>query len=468
MQFTTPAFVTFFCLAMMLWWMVPCRANPKTHVLLILNLIFYGAMGLGMLVVMVGISTWTWWGSRWVSQSQDEVQRSRRFGLLSSMLLVHLVGWKYWPWMVIEHNAWAASWGGGLWQIPEWAYPAGLSFMTFHAINWAWAIRHGRQSAVSWSTTLAHIGFFPSILAGPVLKAEEVGGQLATPQPWAKVAWLEGTGRVAMGMVFKWVLSSAAAIQAQPTFSGRAQGTLETWWGVHAYALQIFFDFAGYSLMATGLALLLGFRLTENFTQPYLAVTLQDFWRRWHRSLSFFFRDHVYIGWWGGNRYGPRIAILAAASTLVISGLWHGAAMTFVIWGAWHALGFVMERCCPGRERWPRWLGWALTIEWVCWGWVWFHAPDLDSAQKIFSQAWSSPGPFLPDTGQVLVMTGLLTVIAAEGWVLRQIVRAQENTDHPQAQWWRQAGWGMTLSIVAVWALWAGPVGVPAFIYSGF
>lgn len=476
MLFPTFTFTLFFLLTLGVWWgVLRSSTAPRTRqwVLIAASLVFYAWADWRWVGVLVGSATWAWWGGRWCAQLTSDQRAWRwRLTLVVGALVAQLVAWKYTLWLVAERNDLASLWGGAAWTLPEWAYPVGLSFFTFHALALTLAVARRQQPVPSWGAVLCHVAFFPSLLAGPVLRADAVIPRLQQPFVWAEVPWLEGIGRIALGMGFKWVLASQAASWADPVFSGMANQAPDVWWGVHAYALQIFFDFAGYSHMALGVALLLGFRLPENFTQPYQAVSFQDFWRRWHRSLSFFFRDHLYIEAFGGSRHGRTRAMLAAVATMVLSGVWHGASLTFLVWGVWHAGALVLERFCPGRARWPAWLGWLVTFEGVVWGWVWFRADDLTTARGVFAQAWAGGLPWghwdawaWPMLAWALVMA---LVVATEQPLLTGLSRWCRFVEQPQSPRWAHALTTISLGAWAALVMALGPVGVPPFIYNGF
>jgi alginate O-acetyltransferase complex protein AlgI len=473
MQFPTFTFTLFFLVVLGVWWgLLGEKTSPlvRRAVISVASLVFYAWVDIRWTGVLIALATTAWACARWVEAAQD-VSRRRRGWLSVIALAGVLVVWKYTPWAAASANAWASQVGLTPWVLPEWAYPAGLSFFTFHALGLVLSVWHRRTRPLGWLETVAHVSFFPTLLAGPVLRADAVAPRLEQTFRWQDVPWLEGIARVMVGMTFKWVLASKAAEWAEPTFQGLVTAPADVWWGVHAYAAQIFFDFAGYSYMALGLALLLGFRLPENFTQPYTATSVQDFWCRWHRSLSFFFRDHLYIDALGGSRHGPWRATAAAAFTMLVSGLWHGASVLFLIWGAWHAAGLMVEKWLPGRQRWPAWMGWMVTFQAVVWGWVWFRADTLETALSIFSHAWS----WSADPSQtawsvsMLVWAGvMIAVVASEKRWSQALFDWANATDQPQVAVWRSAGTSVVLSGWAWAIIAAGPVGVPAFIYNGF
>jgi D-alanyl-lipoteichoic acid acyltransferase DltB (MBOAT superfamily) len=261
-------------------------------------------------------------------------------------------------------------------------------------------------------------------VAGPIVRARDFLAQLATNER----ASLD-TGRsmhlILGGLFKKVVLADVLATRlvdgvfADP---GGATG-LETLLAVYGYALQIYGDFSGYSDIAIGIALLLGFRFPDNFNQPYRAASLQDFWRRWHISLSTWLRDYLYIGM-GGNRRGRGRTYRNLLITMVLGGLWHGAGWTFLIWGLIHGLGLVVARLLRDRRGAPappgslgHWLRVVGTFHLVCIGWVFFRAVDLDRALEVFGAlggSWTS-APSLDGGVAALLVLGLVMQFAPRG-----------------------------------------------------
>lgn len=466
MQFPTVAFTAFFLVVLTVWWALPRQSPLRTHVLIGVSLLFYAASGWQWVGVLLGVAVVAWGGSLWIAHSSHK----RVAGWVTvGLLLANLIGWKYTQWALIERNEWAEQFHWAVWHLPEWAYPVGLSFFTFHALAIVLGVWNKGMAPYSFSKVLAQVSFFPALLAGPVLKEDAIAPRLDTPFEFSSVRWVSAVGMIALGMTFKWVLSTHAASMSDGVFQGMGNSVVEVWWGVHAYGAQIFFDFAGYSLMAIGLAALLGFVLPPNFTQPYLATSAKQFWGSWHRSLSFFFRDHLYIQVFGGNRKSKWVGLMAAASTMLVSGLWHGASLTFVVWGAWHAAWLVGERLLPTRDKWPAWLGWIVSIELAMWGWVWFRAENIDSATDVFSQAFGQSGlPFgtLPSMEVCVWSVVGVAFVVLERRILAGLEWAQDTFD-------RSFHWGQPL-VLATSGVWAwvimlyGPAGVPPFIYNGF
>ena len=267
--------------------------------------------------------------------------------------------------------------------------PMGISFFTFKGMSYVIDIYRGGPPARRFSDALLYISFFPQVTAGPITRYAWFSGRLeeraASPEQTAR-----GLRRFIIGLGKKLLISALAAPVASAAFSLGGELDVRTaWLGAAAYTVQIYFDFSGYSDMAIGLGAVFGFAAPENFMYPYAASSITDFWRRWHISLSQWFRDYLYIPLGGGRRGSVRKA-LNKAVVFLLCGLWHGANWTFLLWGAWHGLFSALEslrvidckklaRSAPGRV-----LCHAYTLLVVCLGFVIFRAADLSQAMEMF------------------------------------------------------------------------------------
>lgn len=259
------------------------------------------------------------------------------------------------------------------------ALPIGISFIVFEKITYIVDVYRGvGRPAQRIGDYLLYVFLFPKLLAGPIIKYHDIAGQLLD-RPRGIEDLSSGLTRFAFGLAKKVLLADPMGELADLAFSpgGGALGFGLAWMGALAYALQIFFDFSGYSDMAIGLARMMGFRLMENFNRPYLAIGFGDFWRRWHISLSSWIRDYLYIPLGGERVSRPRL-YLNLWICFLASGLWHGAAWNFVFWGAYHGLFLTLDRLFLRRilDRSPRALAVAFTFLAVTIGWVLFRAPD--------------------------------------------------------------------------------------------
>jgi len=264
--------------------------------------------------------------------------------------------------------------------------PVGISFYVFQAISYVVDVARGDAPADARAVDVAaYIALFPQLIAGPIVRYKTIAGDLAAPRLHGH-AFAEGAERFMIGFVKKVLIADALAPSVAGAFALATPTAAEAWLGVLAYAVQLLFDFSGYSDMAIGLGRMLGFRFPENFLAPYRARSVTEFWRRWHVSLSSWLRDYLYVPL-GGNRRGRRRTYLNLATVMLLAGLWHGAAWTFVLWGAWHAAWLIGERLAgvrADRPAWPAPLGRLGTFAVVLLGWVLFRAPDVAAATVLF------------------------------------------------------------------------------------
>lgn len=271
------------------------------------------------------------------------------------------------------------------------ALPLGISFFTFHHVMYLTDLRRGQAPHYDLVRYGLYIAFFPQVLAGPLVRWREIMHQFEE-RPYLRPDAAERFGRglmlLVLGLAKKVLLGDPLAEYANPVFAAAASGqvvsVVEAWQGTLAFTFQIYFDFSGYTDMALGLALLFGIVLPQNFEAPYRAASIQDFWRRWHMTLSRFLRDYLYIGL-GGSRHGLPRQIWALFATMALGGLWHGAGLTFVAWGVAHGLALIAALLWRrARLPMPAALGWILTFVFVALCWVLFRAPHFEAALAIY------------------------------------------------------------------------------------
>ena len=267
--------------------------------------------------------------------------------------------------------------------------PLGVSFFTFKGMSYVIDVYRGGPAAARFTDALLYLSFFPQVTSGPITRFDSFAAQLtdrtATPERTAR-----GLRRFIVGLGKKLLISAPAASVANAAFAlGEGLDVRTAWLGALAYTIQIYFDFSGYSDMAIGLGAVFGFDTPENFQYPYIASSITEFWRRWHISLSQWFRDYLYIPL-GGNRKGVGRKAVNTAIVFLLCGLWHGAAWTFLLWGVWHALFSALEslkvidckrwsRTTPGKV-----ICHVYTLSVVCLGFVIFRAADLGQAAAMF------------------------------------------------------------------------------------
>jgi alginate O-acetyltransferase complex protein AlgI len=260
--------------------------------------------------------------------------------------------------------------------------PLGISFYTFQALSYTIDVYRGDAEAMAnFIDFSCFVSMFPHLVAGPILKFSFLAGQIKQRTLTAD-KFARGVAFFALGLAKKILLANPCGRIADIAFGAHSIGSLDAWFGAVAYAFQIYFDFSGYSDMAIGLGLMLGFVFAKNFDSPYRSESITDFWRRWHISLSNWLREYLYIPL-GGNRKGVFRTYLNLIITMLLGGLWHGASWNFVIWGGIHGGMLAFERS-QGRESFyqqlPKWLRVALTFVIVLLGWVFFRASTLPRA----------------------------------------------------------------------------------------
>ncbi|MFL5336971.1 MAG: MBOAT family O-acyltransferase [Geminicoccaceae bacterium] len=288
--------------------------------------------------------------------------------------------------------------------------PLGVSFITFQKIAYLVDVWRDRPPPYRLIDYALFVSFFPQLIAGPIVHHKELIPQLQ--QPDLGILRLSnfnlGVSVFVIGLAKKVFIADWLVIYADPLFRAAAQGqplsSFEAWGGAMAYALQLYFDFSGYADMAIGLGLMFGLILPENFNRPYAALSISDFWRRWHITLSRFLRDYLYIPL-GGNRHGRWSELRNLAATMILGGIWHGAAWTFVIWGAIHGGALIVERLWRqlrqrlGLSELPATVAWLLTSLVVLMAWVPFRAESLNAAWNMWHAMLA--GPLLPDRTRV-------------------------------------------------------------------
>jgi alginate O-acetyltransferase complex protein AlgI len=263
--------------------------------------------------------------------------------------------------------------------------PVGISFYTFQAMSYSIDIYRGNaRPAKNFVDFACYVSLFPQLVAGPIVRYRELDAQLRRrSHTWAKAG--SGIALFVLGLSKKVILADAVAPLADWGFAQSAIGCLGAWSSLLAYTMQIYFDFSGYSDMAVGLGLMLGFQFPQNFNSPYKAASITDFWRRWHISLSSWLRDYLYVPL-GGNQKGPARTYANLFLTMLLGGLWHGASWTFMLWGGYHGLLLALERMNGKRGfawRLPRSIQIATTFALVAFGWVLFRAPSLEGAVLV-------------------------------------------------------------------------------------
>ena len=377
-------YMVFLALVVVLYWRLGLR--NQNRLLLAASYFFYAWWDWRFLLLMASSTTVDYFIARLIYASSNP--QSRRAWLVLSLLLNFgfLAYFKYFNFFVDSF----ASVAGvlGLHNIPHalWAVilPPAISFYTFQEVAYIVDVyRRKLEPADSLLDYALFIGFFPHLIAGPIQRPGHLLPQVQSLRRFDPQAVYDGCMLILLGLFRKCVIADSCAQLANAAFNGNMGHTgWATMIGAYAFAFQIYGDFSGYSDIARGSAQLLGFHFMVNFRQPYLAVSLQDFWRRWHISLSTWLRDYLYIPL-GGNRKGPSRTYANLLTTMLLGGLWHGASWNFFIWGGIHGAGLSTERALGAariRTHNSFRIRRLVTFHLVCLGWVFFRAANLDAA----------------------------------------------------------------------------------------
>ncbi len=386
MVFSSIVFLFFFLpLTLAAYFVAPARA--KNPVLLVANLVFYtwgGGVFVLILLASIGVN---WANGVLLGRAVERGDSTRARAAIVAAVVINLLTlsyFKYANFAVEQVNNVADQFGIGPVAWTSVALPIGVSFYTFQSMSYAFDVARGRCSYLRNPLEFAlFVSLFPHLIAGPLVRFHEIAHELHTRTTRFE-DFAEGSVRFMYGLAKKVLIADTLAPIADVAF-GRPAGDLSVagaWIGLLAYTFQIYFDFSGYSDMAIGLARMFGFHFPENFNRPYSALSLTDFWRRWHITLSNWFRDYVYIPLGGSRGSGGRTA-LNLILVFTLTGIWHGAAWTFVAWGLLHGSVLLWERYRGTRyvdaaphEVWSR----ARTFVIVALLWVFFRSTDLPDA----------------------------------------------------------------------------------------
>lgn len=469
MSFVSPEFGLLCLLFFPLYWALAGRSTQQKTLLIVSGYALYASWVPEFALLLAIYSTVVWWlGAMMAFEFRQ--RRAVRWPMVLGLWLcgTFLVVLKYYEFVRATCQTVLMQLGMvSVLPVVDVVAPVGVSFFTFQAVTYLVWVGRTPHKARSWGDVMLFLSFWPTLFAGPILRAESFFAQEDSDQPGQPRQVGRALYWIGLGLFQKMVLASWLAEKVvDPVFKWPEQFA---GWPVAAamlgYSLQIFLDFGGYTLIVSGLALLLGYTLPVNFRQPYLALNVQDFWNRWHVSLSSFIRDYIYIPL-GGNRHGWGRTQFNVLLGMLISGLWHGASWTFVVWGLLHGLAVVLYNLgkLGGLNPWPRWLGMGITFLFVTLAWVFFRADSLEQAMLVLGRLFEG----LPGSNTGAVPWWSLGLLCAVFWGLS--FWAQELEQWAEAALTR-AGLALSMAIMAlvmfvVIAL--GPEGVPGFIYYRF
>jgi len=400
MVFSSPIFIFYFLpLVLAVYYGLPRRGRHLA--LTLLSYVFYGWAN-PLFVVLLLLSTLINYvcglqiaGERLtagpsaskIKASKSDRPRSKKIWLAVSVCtsLSVLGFFKYFNFALENYNAlfgWLGMSGLRLDAVIKVTLPLGISFYTFQLLSYTIDVYRGQAKALrNFIDFACYISLFTQLVAGPIIRFREIADQMANRTHTAE-KFARGVAFVSLGLAKKVLLANPCGKIADVVFDAGSRGVLEAWYGLGAYAFQIYFDFSAYSDMAIGLGLMLGFVFPKNFDSPYLSQSITEFWRRWHISLSTWLRDYLYFPL-GGNRKGVWRTYVNLAVVMLLGGLWHGASWNFVIWGGIHGAMLAWERA-QGKNafyrRMPKPFRVAMTFLIVLIAWVFFRAADLPAA----------------------------------------------------------------------------------------
>ena len=417
MLFPTATFAIFFLIVLPLSWLTMPNVHRWRPFMIAASFVFYSWWDWRFILLLAGCIVWNQVLAVRIHRARVQSQRKALLWLALAGNLGIVGYFKYYDFFVNSSDNLLSLVGlDAPLSLKSIVLPVGISFYTFMAISYVVDTYRGDFVPTTLEKFAAYLSFFPHLVAGPIVRPGELIPQFDTPRDPRRVDTSRAFYLIATGLFKKVVIANfLAANIVDEVFGAPGQhSSLEILIAVYAYAVQIYADFSGYTDIAIGLALLLGFSFPQNFDSPYAARSLQDFWRRWHMTLSRWLRDYVYISL-GGNRKGTLLTYRNLLLTMLIGGLWHGAGWTFIVWGAIHGTGLATERWWKSRPGYVappdsagrRAVERLVTFQIVCFAWIFFRADSFATAWDMITglfTGWGDPSP--------LVTAGVLLAIA--------------------------------------------------------
>lgn len=416
MIFTSLSFLVFFLTVLSLLSVIQ-NQKMRTYVLLVASYVFYGWWSPVFVLLILVTSLWAWGFGLLIDRTNDEGRKSRYLFVSVAFSLGVLAYYKYAEFLaeaIFAMLGWEWSHDLGI------ILPVGISFFTFQTLSYSIDLRNGKIPVCESPTKfMLFVAFFPQLVAGPIVRASDFLPQLEKRIQISTRNIVIGAQLFLGGALQKTLIADNMSTFADPVFAEPALYSAATLWlGLAAYSIQIFCDFCGYSLMAIGIAKMLGFDLPENFRMPYLSRSITEFWRRWHISLSSWLRDYLYIAL-GGNRKGKARMYSHLMITMLLGGLWHGASWNFVLWGALHGIALAVHKIWEERttafedlKATPVYstFAWLTTLAFAALLWIPFRCVDFDTMQLYVSRMFSGAEGIAWVNPQVLMLLAIVVV----------------------------------------------------------
>lgn len=473
MLFNSLRFLLIFPLIFGVHWAIPARWNQVRKVFLILvSYLLYMNFKPAFALVLLGVTLVTYWGGQFLQlRDESEEIRDKRKQLVwcfALLALLPLLVFKYYNFLNESISDGLAAIGLQF-ALPglNWAVPVGISFFTFQAVGYMLDVYHGRIKAEdNFIDYLLFVSFFPQIASGPISKASELLPQIKKERIFNYAQAVSGLRYLLWGLFLKVALADRAGIYVDTVFSEYTKFSgLGCFIGSLLYSVQIYADFAGYSLMAVGLAKTLGFDLINNFRRPYFSVSITDFWRRWHISLSRWLKDYVYIPM-GGSRCSKARNYWNIFVTFLVSGIWHGANWTFIVWGILHGVCQIIEKAFAWNKKDYRGLARLgrilLTFFIVTIAWTIFRSPSIRETFGYFARYATTSGKLIAQ-GSTLIYS----LIALMPLVIYEVLVEFFPATHKRLYEKRWLRWFAYLGIFTLLML-IGVFDGSSFIYVSF
>ena len=394
MVFTSHVFIFYFLpLVLLIYYNLP--HGWRNLFVTLVSYVFYGWWQPWFVLLMMFSTVLDYiWARVIAREGATNAQRRAALAMCIVVNLALLGFFKYYMFSAESLNMLLRLVGADTFRILRVTLPIGISFYTFHSLTYVIDVYRGEaKPAKNFTDYSAFVALFPDLVAGPIIRYHTLADQLAYREHTTS-RFASGVTIFILGFAKKILLANPMGQVADAVFGAATPGTLDAWFGILAYAFQIYFDFCGYSDMAVGLGRMMGFEFLKNFNAPYLAESITDLWRRWHISLSTVLRDYLYIPL-GGNKKGVRRMYINLAIVMLLGGLWHGAKWNFMVWGGYHGAWLCYERWRGKKSIYdlmPRPSRIAFTFLLMLFSWVLFRAADLTAAGKYFGAMFAASG----------------------------------------------------------------------------
>lgn len=452
MVFNSFIFWVIFPLIFLVYWIIPKRFNTARKIwLLMVSYLLYLNWNPFFSLVLLYVTAVTYFGAISISSKFDKRRKKALIICLAVLTLIPLLAFKYYNFLNDNITALMVS-ADIKFSLPglNWAVPVGISFFTFQALGYMFDVYRDKiEPERNLADYMLFCSFFPQTASGPISKAGELLPQFKKEREFRFSDGAQGLKYVLWGIFLKCFVADRLGLYVDTVFSNYQHfSALNCFWASVLFSLQIYGDFAGYSLMAVGIAKTLGFDLINNFRRPYFADSITNFWRRWHISLTRWLTEHVYIPL-GGSRCSKPKQYANIMTTFLVSGLWHGANWTFIVWGGIHGIAQIVEKHLgidpKGRHAGKAWykktkvIRIIITFLVVTFAWIIFRMPTIGDAYELIARIFSGEGsqPFMykaSNSDKMLTFLAIALLFAAE--LRGEYLRSRTTwLDRPWARW---------------------------------